>query len=136
MSHYQSMYLVIRLPLGILFEGDIARLKATAGHGCFGLLPNHIDYLSDLEPSVLVATDAQGHEHYFGIDEGMLVKKADQVEVITRRGIKGESLSLLHEQVRDSFMELTDSERVARSALSRLEADMVRRFSTLQRRAY
>lgn len=136
MSPFKSMHLVIRLPLGILFEGDIARLKATAAQGSFGLLPNHIDYLSDLEPSVLAATDSEGHEHYFGIDEGMLVKKADQVEVITRRGIKGDSLSVLHEQVRDSFMELTDTERVARSALSRLEADMVRRFSTLKRRSY
>ncbi len=136
MSEHDSMHLVIRLPLGVLYEGDITRLKATAGAGSFGMLPNHIDYLSDLVPSVLAVTDVQGDELYFGIDEGMLVKRSAQVSIVTRRGIKGDSLELLHKQVTDSFLELTDAERVARSALSRLEADMVRRFSKLQRGAY
>lgn len=136
MSHHDSMHLVIRLPLGILYEGDIARLKASASAGSFGILPNHVDYLSDLLPSVLAVSDLDGNELYFGIDEGMLVKHSNQVNIITRRGIKGDSLARLHEQVTDSFMELTDTERVARSALSRLEADMVRRFSKLQRGAY
>lgn len=135
MSRFESMHLVIQLPLGILFEGQIARLKATARGGSFGLLPNHVDYLSDLEPSILIVIDCQGNELLFGIDEGLLVKQADKLRIITRRGIQGEDLSMLHAQVRDSFMELTDSERVARSALSRLEADMVRRFSKLHRGA-
>jgi len=128
-----SIHLVIQLPLGVLYEGDIRQLTATANAGSFGMLPNHVDYLSDLVPSVLAVIDSEGDELYFGIDEGMLVKRADQISIITPRGIKGDSLSQLHEQVTENFLELTDTERVARSALSRLEADMVRRFSKLQR---
>ena len=135
MSTHDSMHLVIQLPLGVLYEGDIKRLTATASAGSFGMLPNHVDYLSDLVPSVLAVIDSDEDELYFGIDEGMLVKRADQVSIITARGIKGDSLSHLHEQVTENFLELTDTERVARSALSRLEADMVRRFSKLQRGA-
>jgi len=135
MSHYQDMHLVIRLPLGKLFDDRIMRLNATASVGNFGILPNHIDHVTDLVPSVLVVTTPDESELYFGIDEGLLVKTANQISVITRRGIKGQDLSVLQEQVRDTFIQMTDSERVARSALSRLEADMVRRFSQLQRGA-
>ncbi len=133
MSQYLDMHLVIRLPLGKLFDDRIIRLNATASIGNFGILPNHIDHVTDLTPSVLVVITAENSELYFGIDEGLLVKTENQISVITRRGIQGHDLSVLQEQVRDSFMQMTDSERVARSALSRLEADMVRRFSQLQR---
>lgn len=133
MSHYQDMHLVIRLPLGNLFDDRIIRLNATASVGNFGILPNHIDHVTDLIPSVLVITTADKSELYFGIDEGLLVKTANQINVITRRGIQGHDLSALQSQVRDNFLQMSDAERVARSALSRLEADMVRRFSQLQR---
>ena len=135
MSHYLDMHLVIRLPLGKLFDERIIRLNATASVGNFGILPNHIDHVTDLAPSVLVVTTPEESELYFGIDEGLLVKTANQISVITRRGIQGDNLSVLQDQVRDTFIQMTDSERVARSALSRLEADMVRRFSQLQRGA-
>ena len=132
MSHNTDMHLVIRLPLGKLFDDQIIRLNATASIGNFGILPNHIDHVSDLLPSVLLVTTPDQSVLYFGIDEGLLVKTGKQISIITRRGIQGRDLSTLQKQVRDNFVQMTDSERIARSALSRLEADMVRRFSQLQ----
>ena len=63
----------------------------------------------------------------------MLVKKGHQVTVAVLRGVRGEDLATLQALVQASFVQMDEEERLARSALSRLEADMVRRFADLRR---
>lgn len=129
-----EMNVCLRLPTRVLYQGMARKLFAVAENGAFGMLPNHIDFVTSLVPSVLILTLADGSEAIFGIDEGILVKKGHQVEVATRRGVAGENLDSLQESVRKTFIEVDEDERVARSALSRLEAGMVRRFASLQKR--
>lgn len=123
----------LRLPTRVLYQGMARKLFAVAENGAFGLLPNHIDFVTALEPSVLILTLADGNEQIFGIDEGILVKKGHQVDIAIRRGVLGENLDSLQASVKKNFIEVDEDERVARSALSRLEAGMVRRFADLQR---
>ena len=82
---------------------------------------------------MLIVTDADGAERFFGIDEGVLVKRGHAVEVAIRRGVQGEDLETLNDTVQATFVEMDEEERVARSALSRLEAGIVRRFGDLRR---
>ena len=63
----------------------------------------------------------------------MLVKKGHAVDVAIRRGVQGESLETLRETVENTFVQIDEDERVARTALSRLEANIVRRFADLRR---
>lgn len=84
-------------------------------------------------PSVLLITQDDGVERFFGIDEGLLIKKGDRVEVAVRRAVEGDDLDGLGDSVGDAFAGLEDEERAARAALSRLEADMVRRFASLRK---
>ncbi|MEO6986579.1 MAG: hypothetical protein ABI155_14685 [Paralcaligenes sp.] len=123
----------ILLPSCVLYQGQASRLRAVGQAGGFGLLPNHADFVTALVPSVLVLVGEDDTERFFGIDEGLLVKRDRRVSVIVRRGVLGDELESLHQKVRDSFIEAEDNERVARGALSRLEADMVRRLGQLQR---
>ncbi|MEC7727068.1 MAG: ATPase [Pseudomonadota bacterium] len=133
MTLAEAMDVTIRLPTRMLFEGRARKLFAVAENGAFGMLPNHIDFVTSLVPSVLILTLEDGHEQIFGIDEGILVKQGHKVDIAIRRGAKGEDLDTLQESVRKEFIEVDEDERVARSALSRLEAGMVRRFADLQR---
>ncbi|WP_280550146.1 MULTISPECIES: F0F1 ATP synthase subunit epsilon [unclassified Halomonas] len=133
MSLSAEMQVTLRLPTRTLFEGPATRLFAEAENGAFGMLPNHIDFVTALVPSVLILTLADGQERIFGIDEGLLVKKGHDVDIAIRRGVQGRDLASLRETVQESFVEVDEEERVARSALSRLEAGMVRRFADLQR---
>lgn len=128
-----EMEVCLRLPNGVLHQGTARKLFAVAQNGAFGMLPNHIDFVTSLVPSVLILTLADGSEQIFGIDEGILVKKGHQVDIAIRRGVRGEELDSLQDSVRKNFVEVDNDERVARSALSRLEAGMVRRFADLQR---
>lgn len=133
MTMAAEMEVCLRLPTRVLYQGKARKLFAVAENGAFGMLPNHIDFVTSLVPSVLILTLEHGSEQIFGIDEGILVKKGDQVDIAIRRGVRGEDLDSLQDSVRRNFIEVDEDERVARSALSRLEAGMVRRFADLQR---
>lgn len=132
MSLVAHMRVTLRLPATLLFDADATRLSAFAPEGAFGILPNHVDFVSALLPSVLLITLPDGCERVFGIDEGLLVKQGHTVRIVVRRGVASDDLDNLRSLVQDTFVELDDDERVARAALSRLEADMVRRFSSLR----
>ena len=133
MSMAAEMNVTLRLPTRILFAGQAMRLTAVAQDGGFGLLPNHTDFVTALVPSVLTLRLADGTEKIFGIDEGILVKKGHDVSISALRGVKGDDLASLKDTVEDSFVQMDEDERQARSAMSRLEANMVRRFAQLQR---
>ena len=133
MTMATDMQVTLRLPTRILHQVRASRLLAVAENGAFGMLPNHIDFVTALVPSVLILTTADGEEQIFGVDEGVLVKRGHEVDVAVRRGVRGEELGSLRDTVYQSFVEIDEDERVARSALSRLEAGMVRRFVDLQK---
>ena len=127
------MQVTLRLPTQTLFQGAATRVFAVAEDGAFGMLPNHVDFVTALVPSVLILTDAEGAELFFGIDEGVLVKRGHAVDVAIRRGVQGQDLETLNDTLQSSFVDMDEEERVARSALSRLEAGIVRRFGDLRK---
>ncbi len=133
MSMASDMTVTLRLPTRTLFEGQATRLTAMAQNGAFGIWPNHADFVTALVPSVMALRLTNGTEAFFGIDEGLLVKKGHKVSVAALRGVHGDDLGTLQDTVKASFVQMDEEERQARSALSRLEADMVRRFAELQR---
>ncbi|AXI49162.1 ATPase (plasmid) [Sulfitobacter sp. SK012] len=133
MSMAQEMSVTVRLPTRTLLEGRATRLTAVAQDGAFGILPNHADFVTALVPSVMTLRMADGSEEIFGLDEGLLVKKGHHVVAAVLRGVRGDDLGSLNDTVRAKFIEMDDEERQARSAFSRLEADVVRRFAELRK---
>lgn len=127
------MQVTVRLPTRTLYEDSVKRLYAVAENGAFGMLPNHTDFVTSLVPSVLILTIANDTEQFFGVDEGVLVKRGHLVEIAIRRGVQGKDLDSLNDTVRATFVEVDEEERAARSALSRLEAGIVRRFGELRK---
>ncbi|MGD8809405.1 MAG: F0F1 ATP synthase subunit epsilon [Gammaproteobacteria bacterium] len=126
------MRLKVLLPSEVLVDTPVLKIVAEAPDGWFGILPRHVDIATALVPSVLLYVDTEGVERFLGVDEGILVKCADDVQVSTRNAVQGNDLESLRRAVRAQFLELDDRERSARSALARLEAGVVRRFIELQ----
>jgi F-type H+-transporting ATPase subunit epsilon len=133
MSMAADMSVTLRLPTRTLYQGRADHIGAVAPNGAFGILPNHIDFVTAIVPSVLTLQLTGGSEEIFGLDEGLLVKKGHKVDVIALRGVRGDDLETLQDTVEASFIQMDEEERQARSALSRHEANMVRRFAELQR---
>jgi len=130
-SGEDAMMVVVHLPTSVFHEGPAEKLTAWAENGSFGVLPNHIDFVTSLVPGVLVLVEPEGGERFFGIDEGVFVKQGCQVDICVRRAVQGNDLAALKVTVRKAFVELDDQERTARTALARLEVDMMRRFAEL-----
>ena len=133
MSMAASMQVNIRLPQNLLFSGDAIKLTASAEYGSIGIWPNHADFVTALVPSVVVLIDQDNNELFFGVDEGLLVKKGHQVDLAVRRAIQSDDLATLRQSLADSFFEVDEQERSARTALAKLELGMVRQMSELKK---
>lgn len=123
----------LREPARLVHEGRACKVQAVAQGGAFGLLPQHADHVAALVPSVLVLTDAEGRERFFGIDHGLLVKHGLRVEVAVRHAVQGEDLATLAAAVATRFEQADEQERQARTALSRLESGILRQLGDLRK---
>jgi len=128
------MRLKVLLPTEVLLEGEVNKVVAEAQNGTFCLLPAHIDFVTALVPGLLPFEDPQGREVFLAVDEGVLVKKGQDVTVSTRNAVRGPDLGRLRETVEEQFKVLDDREKTARSAMAKIEAGFVRRFLEIQRR--
>ena len=130
------MRLKVSLPTEILVDADAQKVIAEGPEGQFCLLPRHADYTALVVPGVLiyVPAGADGAERYLGVDEGVLVKRARDVMVSLRDAVAGDDRAELRRVVARRFRQLDERERQARSALARLEAGVMRRFTELEER--
>lgn len=131
-----KMNLKILLPTEVLINEPVTKVIAEAANGSFCLLPRHIDFVSALVPGILSFWNSEDQEQFIAIDEGILVKYADQVMVSTLNAIQGAELERLHSLVEERFLTLDEHERVTRTALARLEAGTIRRFIDLEEQRY
>lgn len=128
------MRLKVLLPTEILLDEEVSKVVAEAYNGSFCLLPAHIDFVAALAPGLLSFENMEGEEVFLAVDEGVLIKKGEEVSVSTRQAVRGPDLGRLRETVEENFKVLDDREKTARSAMAKIEAGFVRRFLEIQRR--
>lgn len=126
------MRLRVLLPREILIDQSVRKLSVEAGEGALTLLPHHIDYVTALRPGLLSFVSADGREQFLAVDEGILVKREEEVWISARNAVPGPDLGHLRRTVQEAFQRLDERERMSRDALARLEADFVRRFMELE----
>jgi F-type H+-transporting ATPase subunit epsilon len=127
------MRLKVLLPTEILINQEVKKIVAEAENGSFCLLPRHIDFVAALVPGLLSFVSADDQEEFLAVDEGVLVKCGPQVMVSTRNAVLGPDLGTLKQTIEEQFQVLDDRERMARSAVVKLEADFVRRFIEMEK---
>ncbi len=126
------MKLKILLPAEIFLSEEVTKVVAEAENGLFCLLPQHIDFTAALVPGVFTFSTAGGEDAYLAIDIGTLVKKGSDVLVSTRNAYRSPELGHLKEVVIAQFMEIDEREKKARTAVARLELDLLRRFMEIR----
>ena len=127
-----AMTLKILLPSEIFMdEGGITRIVAETRQGSFGLLPGRLDCVAALEPGILTYQAARG-EISVAVDAGVLVKAGPAVLVSVRRAVGGSDLSTLREAVEHQFLTLGVQEKSVRSALAKMEGDLLRRIAEFE----
>ena len=126
------MKLKILLPAEIFLSEEVTKVVAEAENGLFCLLPQHIDFTAALVPGVFSYSTAGGEDAYLAIDIGTLVKKGADVLVSTRNAFRSHELGHLKEVVIAQFLEIDEREKKARTAVARLELDLLRRFMEIR----
>lgn len=128
-----TMTLKILLPSEVFVdEGGITRIVAETHQGSFGLLPGRLDCVAALTPGILTYQAAHG-EISVAVDAGVLVKAGRAVLVSVRRAVGGSDLSKLREAVEQQFLTLGVQEKSVRSALAKMEGDLLRRLAEFER---
>lgn len=130
------MRLKLLLPTHVLVDATVTKVIAEAENGLFCLLPRHIDFVAALVPGILYYTTEEGQEQLVAVDEGTLTKCGDEVLVSVINAVPGTDLDQLQSTVAQSFRNLDEEERRARTALARLEAGTLQRILELEKKPH
>lgn len=129
---WNKMHLAIYTPEKLVVQETVDKLVAEANNGSFCLEPRHVDFLANLVPGIFMYWIGS-EEHLLAVNNGILVKKADQVMISVRQAVKGNSLEELENVVRKRFKMIDQKERETQLALEHLQADFVKRFVEFQK---
>ena len=112
---------------------QVISLVAETPQGSFGILPQRLDCVTPLVPGILTYQTSLQDNHFIAVDQGILVKTADQVIVSVRRAIRGSSLEELQQAVEQEFLKIDQEQQALRSVLAKLETGFLKQFSALSR---
>ena len=125
------MRLKLLIPTRVVVDQKVTKIVAEGEHGSFCLLPRHVDFLAALVPGLLAFENVEGDEIFAAVDQGILVKRNDEVLVSTLRAVLGGDLQELRKTVLEEFAALDEGERAAKAAIAKLEASFLRSYLEL-----
>lgn len=125
------MNLQVVTPARTVIDERVRKVTVVAEDGSRTFLPRHVDFVTVLVPSVVSFVRPEGEEQFVAVDEGILVKAADEMLISVAYAMHGPELGTLRRAVREEFIERGEQAKVARTSLARLEASIVRRFMEL-----
>jgi len=121
----------IVVPGKLLLDQEIDKITAPGAEGSFQILPRHIDVVSTLQSGILILTTDK-NESYFAINQGVLVKEKDLVQISSYHVVESTSLEELQQTVEENFRNLDEQEKKLSRILDKLEADTLIRLAELE----
>lgn len=128
------MDLKILLPYRIFAEiKNVSNIVAETSEGSFGLLPQRLDCVAAIVPSIFLYETESKSKHYLAVDEGILIKAGSQVMLSVRNAFGGTDLGKLHESVENEYKKLDDTERDIRSTMAKMESGFLYSMQKFQK---
>lgn len=116
------MNLKILLPYRIFAEiENVSNIVAETSEGSFGLLPQRLDCVAAIVPSIFSYETDNKSKHYLAVDEGILVKAGSEVTVSVRNAFGGADVGKLHESVENEYKKLDENEKNIRASMAKME---------------
>ncbi len=126
------MDLKILLPFQVFAEKTgVSRIVAETRGGSLGVLPHRLDCVAALTPGILTYETSADGEVFVAVDEGIIVKTGPDVLVSVRRAFGGTDLDQLRVAVEREFLTLDAHEQSVRSAVAKMEGELIRRMASL-----
>lgn len=121
------MKLKVFLPTEIFLDIEVVKVVGESPSGSFAVLPRHVDMATALVPGIVAYFPSGSRELLMAVNGGILVKQGENLSIATRMAVKGE-LGSLNSAVEKFVNDVDEKERKARTAVAKMEADLVRRF--------
>ena len=128
------MHLKVLLPYKVFADvKNVTKVVAETNEGSYGFLPNRLDGVAALMPSIFSYQTTGGSDQYIAIDAGILVKEGLNIMVSVRNAVGGTDLGKLHELIENEFEKLDESERIGRSIAAKLESGFMQSLEKFRR---
>lgn len=128
------MHLKLLLPYQVLIDDNsVASVVIESSAGAYGLLPQRLDCIASLVPSVLSFITKKEEEIFVAIDEGVLVKTGPQVLISVRNATIGKDLDELYSLVQNQFLAVDEQSKQVREVMAKLESGFIDRFMQYQK---
>jgi F-type H+-transporting ATPase subunit epsilon len=124
------MRLRIVTPLAIVIDEEgVAAARAEDTTGCFGIWPQHADFLTSLTISVVSWDNSTGIRNYCAVRRGVLALDGGRnITVATREAVAGKDLATLDQSVLARFRADIETERSEHVESTRLQLDAIRQI--------
>ena len=66
------MYLLVRSPTQVIWEGEVATVESENQEGVFTIYPDHANFMTPLQDTDLIASAVDGTEHAFALIDAVL----------------------------------------------------------------
>lgn len=129
-----SMTLEILVPDGVVLSVSVRGIQATDASGRFGLLPGHENFVTVLEPCVLMYRDEHEQEHYAAVDGGALLLEKNHVAVVTHEAVVADRLEELAGAAEEMLSARHAQERRAQAEFSELQTSLLVELGKVDRR--
>lgn len=113
-------------PIGVLLDTEIQKVDFEAIDGFFTLLPKHVDFVTALKTGILTYTTSDKKEHFMACNQGVLVKKGDEVHLSTKLGILDDNLEQLKKTIEIDFKEMEEARKETNKTMARLEVGLTK----------
>jgi F-type H+-transporting ATPase subunit epsilon len=116
-------------------EKDIQHIRLKDGTGFFGIMKDHADFLTVLEPSLCYYTDAEGKEFFLAVDGGILSTREGVVTLTSREVHESGDADRLAAIIQSTVVKRDESETALRGMLEGIErAFLEKSISFIKRR--
>lgn len=115
-------------------EKQITYLRLKDASGYFGIMKNHADFLTIIEPSLGFYRSINEKEFFIALDGGILAIKNGRVTINTREIFESEDPEKLSRIIDETIVKRHESEASFRNILSGIEDAFIKKAMELKRK--
>ena len=108
-----------------MFEREIKHIRLKDETGFFGVMKNHIDFLTVLVPSLCYYRDVRDREMFLAVDGGILDVRGGIASLTSREVHESEDADKLAEIIEKTILDRTGAEQAFRKMLEGIERSFV-----------
>ena len=122
----------ILTPLEKVKIKNVTYFRGEDRSGSFGILANHIEFLTILTQSIAIIKK-DNFEEYIAFNKGVLIFKENLLTVTTRDFARSKDLKVLKNIIEEKSKKIEKEEALFRQNITRLEKEFIKRMIELEK---